>query len=399
MNSNSPQNPSPGLRVLHVNGGNLFGGVETILLTLARLRDCCPRMESHFALCHEGRLSRELTAVGAPVHLIGNVRVSRPWTVLRARARMRRLLRQVHFDAVVCHMTWSQAIFGPVVRARGIPLIFYLHNRAEGKHFTDRWARWAAQPDLAVCVSRDTETTCRNVFPTAPTKVIYSPIPLNKSGFEADRPRVRRELNVPEGATVIVQVSRMEAWKGHASLLEALHRLREREDWQCWIVGGPQASTEIAYAQHLKDLAAELGVAGRVRFLGERSDVPKLLAAADIMCQPNTSTEGFSIVFMEGCLASLPIITTAIGGALEIVDDSTGILVPLQELDTLTESLRRLLDDRELRVQMGRAGYRRVNEMCDPASQLQKLAKTLSSVAHKEVDFSGDRITAHGTRN
>jgi glycosyltransferase involved in cell wall biosynthesis len=366
-------------------------------VTLARLRDCCPNMESHFALCHEARLSRELIGAGAPVHMLGNVRISRPWTVLRARARMRRLLRKIQFDVVVCHMTWSQAIFGPVVRRRRIPLIFYLHNRTDGRHFIDRWARLEAKPDLALCVSRDTEKTCRNVFPAAPTKVIYSPIPLNKSGFEQERSRVRREFDVAEDAPVIVQVSRMEAWKGHASLLRALHLLREREDWRCWIVGGPQAPSEVAYAQHLKEMAGELGIADRVRFLGERSDVPRLLAAADIMCQPNTSTEGFSIVFMEGCLASLPIITTAIGGALEIVDESSGILVPLQDLDALTESLRRLLDDRELRVQMGRAGYRRVNEMCDPASQLHKLAKTLSSVAHKEVDFSGDRITAHGT--
>jgi glycosyltransferase involved in cell wall biosynthesis len=393
----SLQTPSQGLRVLHVNGGNLFGGVETILVTLARLRDGCPNMESHFALCHEGRLSRELIGAGAPVHLVGNVRISRPWTVLRARARMRRLLREIHFDVVVCHMTWSQAIFGPAVRALRIPLVFYLHNRAEGRHFIDRWARLSAEPDLALCVSRDTESTCRNVFPKAPTKVIYSPIPLHKSGFEKERSRVRREFDVPEDATVIVQVSRMEAWKGHTALLQALHLLREREDWRCWIVGGPQAGPEVAYAQHLRDLAVELGIAQRVRFLGERSDVPRLLAAADVMCQPNTGTEGFSIVFMEGCLASLPIITTAIGGALEIVDESSGILVPLQDLDALTASLKRLLDDRELRVQMGRAGYRRVQEMCDPASQLQKLAKTLSSVAHKEIDFSGDRFTAHGT--
>jgi len=309
---------------------------------------------------------------------------------------MRRLLREIHFDVVVCHMTWSHAIFASVVRARRVPLISYFHNRADGGHLIERCARLAAVPDLSLCVSRDTEKTCRYVFPTAPTKVIYSPLPLNRSGLEQERSRVRHEFDVPEDATVIVHASRMQAWKGHTSLLQALNLLRAREDWKCWIVGGPQTGPEAAYAQHLRDMAGELGIADRVRFLGERSDVPRLLAAADIMCQPNTEAEGFSIAFMEGCLASLPIVTTAIGGALEIVDESSGILVPLQNLDALTASLRRLLDDRGLRVQMGRAGYRRVNEMCDSASQLQKLAKIFSSVAHKEVDFSGDRIPMHG---
>lgn len=65
MNSGSLQSLSQGLRVLHVNAGNVFGGLETILVTLARLRDCCPSMESHFAMCYEGRLSRELIGLGA----------------------------------------------------------------------------------------------------------------------------------------------------------------------------------------------------------------------------------------------------------------------------------------------------------------------------------------------
>src|SRR5690242_8131292 len=95
--------PSPAsLRVLHVDAGNLYGGVETILVTLARLRHLCPTMEPHFALCHAGRLSRELTEAGVPVYLLGGVRISRPWTVWRARRRLREILRRQRFDMVIC---------------------------------------------------------------------------------------------------------------------------------------------------------------------------------------------------------------------------------------------------------------------------------------------------------
>jgi glycosyltransferase involved in cell wall biosynthesis len=389
MNSAERQSRKHSLRVLHVNGGNLFGGVETILVTLSRFRDLCPEMEPHFALCYEGRLSRALVDAGVPVHLLGKARISRPWTVWRARARMRALLREIPFDVVVCHMPWSEAIFGPVARSRGIPLICYLHNRAGGRSFLERWARFSAAPDLALCVSRDTEQTCRDLFPDARTEVIYSPIPFRAAGLQQERLRVRQELGVPEDATIIVQVSRMEAWKGHSSLLQALSSVRENGTWKCWIVGGPQAAPEFAYAQQLQEMAGQLGISDRIQFLGERSDVPRLLAAADIMCQPNNGAEGFSIVFMEACLASLPIITTAIGGAPEIIDESSGVLVPLRDMDALVQALRRLLDDRQLRVQMGCAGYRRVHEMCDPATQINKLAKTLALVAHKEVDFAG----------
>lgn len=372
------------LRVLHVVSGNLYGGVEKILVTLAKLRDMCPAMEPHFAVCYEARLSQELRATGAPVHAMGSVRVRKPWTVLRARRRMRELLRSQRFDAVICHMTWAQAIFGPVVRASHASLIFYLHNRMNGRHWSDRWARIAAVPDLALCVSHDTSRTLGNIYPGVKSEVIYSPLPGDRSqDYHKERAEVRRALRTEEDSTVIIQVSRMEAWKGHVSLLEALGKLRQREDWTCWIVGGSQTAGEAEYAQSLKDLADRLGIAHRVRFLGERSDVPRLMAAADLFCQPNRSSEGFSIVFMEAFLAGLPIVTTAIGGALELVNESCGVLLPQNDLDALVSALSDLLNDPNRRRALGRTGQSRVNDMCKPETQLGKLKDLLRTVVDR----------------
>ena len=79
--------------------------------------------------------------------------------------------------------------------------------------------------------------------------------------------------------------SRMEACKGHFQHLQALARLKNlRTNWVCWIVGGPQRPQEEKYFCSLKDAAEELGISGRLRFLGQRSDVPRLLAASDIFC-------------------------------------------------------------------------------------------------------------------
>ena len=68
--SEAQPNEKP-VRVLHVIGGQLYGGVETLLLTLARLRHLCPGMQPEFAVCYGGRLADELRAAGVPVHLIG----------------------------------------------------------------------------------------------------------------------------------------------------------------------------------------------------------------------------------------------------------------------------------------------------------------------------------------
>src|SRR5947209_13966744 len=179
------------MRVLHVHSGNLYGGVETLLLTLARYRNLCPAMEPEFALCFEGRLSEELTAAKVPFHFLGEVRVRRPITVWRARRRLKELLKRRHFDLVVCHMTWPQALFGPAIRSAGLPLVFWLHGATDGRHWLDRWAR-LTPPDLALCVSHFTAFTLRRIYRHVKNQVIYAPVVAAQSCYSnADRLAVR----------------------------------------------------------------------------------------------------------------------------------------------------------------------------------------------------------------
>ncbi|HEV7987866.1 MAG TPA: glycosyltransferase, partial [Candidatus Binataceae bacterium] len=128
------------MRVLHVSAGNLYGGLETVLVTLARCRALCTELECEFALCFAGRAEDELRAAGATVHRLGEVRVRSPLSILRARRALRSLVKQRAFDIVICHSPWTQAIFGPVVRAAGLPSIFWLHDVVSGRHWLERWA-------------------------------------------------------------------------------------------------------------------------------------------------------------------------------------------------------------------------------------------------------------------
>ena len=80
------------MRVLHIAPGNLYGGVETLLVTLARFKDLCTSMEPEFAVCFEGRLSSELELTGVPVHHLGAVRTRQPLSVWRGRRHLSELL-------------------------------------------------------------------------------------------------------------------------------------------------------------------------------------------------------------------------------------------------------------------------------------------------------------------
>jgi glycosyltransferase involved in cell wall biosynthesis len=374
------------MRVLHVSAGNLHGGVETLLVTLARSRALCPELEPEFALCFEGRAADEIAAAGTPLHLLGAVRVRRPLGVLRARRILKELIARRRFDAVICHSPWVQAIFGPAVRAAGAPLVFWLHDAAAGRHWVERWAAMAP-PDLAICNSRFTAASLCALYPNAPAEVLYCPVAAQPAGAQpgSERAAARAELDTAPDATVVIQVSRMEQWKGHRLHLKALARLAGVPGWICWIVGDAQRPHEGQYFDALHADAGALGVAHRVRFVGRRNDVGRLLASADIYCQPNTGPEPFGIAFIEALYAGLPVATTALGGALEIINESCGILVAPDDPAALAAVLSRLMSGRELRARLGAAGPARAAELCDPGRQLNRLARALDRIAAQPV--------------
>jgi glycosyltransferase involved in cell wall biosynthesis len=376
----TPCGGPPTIKVLHICSGNLYGGVERVLTTLATCR-CLAAMEPHFALCFEGRLSSQLDTTGVGVYRLGNVRVRRPTTVRKARIGLREVLRDRHFDVVVCHSAWTQAIFAPAVRRAGLPVVFWLHGATAGRHWLERWAR-STPPDAAICNSIFSASTLPSLYAGVRSEVLYCPVVLPDGvPLREDRAIVRAGLGTPVDATVVVQVGRMEASKGHEAHLEALALLRDVPGLIMWQVGDAQRSEEISYFERLRKTAIRLDVIHRIRFCGWRTDIARVLAAADLYCQPNVAPEGFGITFLEALSVGLPVVTTAIGSAAEIVDDTCGILVAPNDAHALAAVLRRLIQSPALRAQLGASGPARARTLCNPRDQLVRLYELLAPLA------------------
>ena len=366
---------------LHVYSGNLYGGIETLLATLARGADLAPAMRPEFALCFPGRLRDELLAAGAIVHDLGPVRFRHPWTILRARRRLARVLADRRPDVVVAHAFWPHALFAPIAIRRGLPVVLWQHDFAGSGHWVERLAS-RARPDLILSNSGASAATLPALFPGVASEVIYYPVlaaprPLDPAG---ERAATRRDLGAGPGSVVVIQACRMERWKGHTLLLDALQRLRDHPDWVAWIVGGAQRPHEREYLRELEALAASAGIADRVRFLGQRSDVPRLLAAADVHCQPNTGPEPFGIAFIEALYAGLPVVSTRMGGAAEIVTPECGVLVDPGDADALADALSRLFADSAGRARLGGSGPARARELSDPARVMARLCGLASGL-------------------
>ncbi len=366
------------MRVLHVASGRLYGGIERMLVTLAELADLPGGLAFDFAVAADGRLSGELRDRGVSVEPLGHVRLSRPASVLRARQRLRAKLRQHPYGAVVCHAPWSHALFGGVAQSCHIPCVLWQHDRATGRSLVERASR-AIAADLVICNSNWTAESAPALQPKAPRRVVYCPVK-PESATTDDRLDVRMAEGASPSDIVVLAASRLEPWKGHLELIRALARLTSLP-WTLWIAGGAQRPHERAYAGAIEAESRRLGLAHRVRLLGERRDVRRCMAGADLLAQANLEPEPFGVVFAEALCASLPVVTIRMGGAPEIVDDSCGRLVDPGNPEALTVALHDLVSNAALRARLGAAGPAHAAARCDPSVVLPRLAAALLSVS------------------
>jgi glycosyltransferase involved in cell wall biosynthesis len=168
-----------------------------------------------------------------------------------------------------------------------------------------------------------------------------------------ERARARAELQLPADAFVLGWVGRLSAEKGGDILIEALARSRDLGMLACVIGDGPDRPA-------LESRAAELGLAGRVRWCGIRPDAARLFRAFDAFVL-SSRTEGTPIVLLEAMRAEVPVVATSVGGVPDVVGPEDAWVVPPEDPDALATALRELLADSESASRRAAAARRRLD--------------------------------------
>ncbi|MBI4577680.1 MAG: glycosyltransferase [Planctomycetes bacterium] len=169
-----------------------------------------------------------------------------------------------------------------------------------------------------------------------------------------DREGARLALGLPVEGPVVAAVGRMSREKGHQVLLAALARLNGGRTAARLVLAGDGPDRAALETQ-----ARGLGLGGRVVFLGATDEVPRVLAAADVVAHPS-HYEGFGLVLLEAMAAGRPVVASRVGGIPEVVEEGrTGLLVPPGDPEAMALALGRVLDDPGLARRMGEAGARR----------------------------------------
>ena len=343
------------------------------------------------AVCADGPLVGRLTDAGLRVETVGFSRRLLSLEHVAAYGALVRLFRAERFDMVHVH-TPIAAFIGRLAAARaGVPRIVYT---AHGFYFHDRmgllkraafvaleWLAGRATHVLFTQAAEDAETARRlGLCRGGMIEAIGNGVDPGRfyPGGET-RIHVRRALDTPEDAVVVMMVGRLVAEKGYGELLAAVADL----EVHLWVVGERLAS------DHAGSIDAALAAARgpRLHLLGARDDVPELLRAADIFTLPS-HREGMPRSIIEAMMSGLPVVATDVRGSREeVVDGETGRLVPVGQVAPLNRALAALAGSASLRAEWGAAGRARALVLYDEAEVIAR------QLRHLDLDPGGRRPT------
>src|SRR3984957_9893448 len=327
--------------------------------------------------CAEGPLLAGVRADGFRVIPIPFVRRLSPLAHLQAFRSLVAILRAEKPDLVHAHMPISGFLARPAAHIAGVPKVAspchgFLFNHASSSlprrllSFVMEWIA-ARVTDVFLTVSEAEAHDARRLHIAAHAEAVRNGRdPMIFRPDPAARERIRAELGVPRDRVVIIAVSRLVWHKGYPELAAAMRSVPAAE---LWVVGERLDSDRGA------DMGALLRAAGlddRLRMLGYRTDIPALLAAADIFTLPSRF-EGLPMSVIEAMLTGLPVVATNVRGpAKQVIDGETGFSVPPGDAAALGSALAQLARDPDLRARMGNAGRHRALDRYDEAKVLSR---------------------------
>jgi glycosyltransferase involved in cell wall biosynthesis len=214
-----------------------------------------------------------------------------------------------------------------------------------------------------------------------PISLVYNGVDLQRYNHQQPCCTLHEEYEIDAEAPIVGVVARLEAEKGHRTLLEA---------WPLVLAAVPSAWLLIVgegSEQDSLEAQAELaGISGRVVFTGRREDVPAVTAALDISVLPSyREAQGLSV--LEAMALSRPVVASAVGGIPEMIEDGvSGLLVPPHDCEALAAAIVRLLTDHPLADTIARHGHDLVHErFC-----IEQMVRSISDL----YDAAAERIRA-----
>ncbi len=340
------------MRVAHLIDSLHWGGAEKWIASfteVAGLRGLDVTVISLQAFIASSPYRTQLEAFGAKVEALSITRLYNP----AAMPALTRVFRSGGFDVIQTHLSHANVLGTLAGRLVGVPVVATLHSThldTRG-HYRMRSAieqvalRYGAHQIIAV--GNGVAEAHRARLGSKEINIVPNAVKPGSALSDSERRSLRAELAGTPNRTILIAVGRMVLLKGYAELLAAFAQARRDHPEVFLLIVGDGSLRGDLEAQ-----ASALGITNDMRFLGLRTDVPRLLAASDIFVN-NSYWEGLSMSMLEAMAAGLPIIATNVGEAPFLLADGRGFLIPPRNVNALTTELRNALNESSIRKEAG----------------------------------------------
>jgi glycosyltransferase involved in cell wall biosynthesis len=370
-------NGGESVRVLYVNHTAEVSGAERSLLELI---EALPKMVEPLLATPEGRLEEEARRRGIATTKIsgtaGSLKLHPTRTpkalaeISRSAAEVRRAARR--HRAVLIHANSVRAgVALALARPAPATVVHVRDCLPPGRVSATTMRLVASTATTLVANSGYTAASVRRLAPGAPLQVVHNPVDLDRwDPSRIDRVHARARLHeVRPRALLLGVVAQLTPWKGQDTAVEALRLLRQGGiDAHLLLIGSAKfrsPSTRFdneSFVAGLQRQVLAAGLASRVSFLGERDDVPDLIAALDVLLLPSWE-EPFGRALVEAMALGVPVVATSVGGPPEILSDGgEGFLVEPRDPAAWAAAVARFAESMTLGQEMGLAGRRRVEQ-------------------------------------
>lgn len=352
------------LRVMHVMGGLIRSGVDSIILTLAEGLHQIGG-EAVLVPLVKGRITKEARDLGLKVDPLGK-KFRYDLSII---PRLARLIKQHRID--ILHSWEVNGAFYACLAGRLAGVTQVNSWQIDPRESLKQIYRSEFFPQIAFRYYLWLMRFCQRVITitpqlhrtlikggVSPVKVMYIPNGIDVDAYDLSDnicKTMRAELKLPPDVTVVGTACRLQLIKNIPMLLKTAKRLIDAKEKVRFVIVGD--GTE---RQTLEQMAAELKITEYVKFTGWRTDVPRLMSAFDIFALTSRD-EGMPIVALEAMALSKAVVGTDVGAMRECVaHGQTGLLVPSDDVDQMAESLRLLVRDKDRARRLGEAGRARV---------------------------------------
>ncbi len=341
------------------------GGAQRVLLDQARwFQARGHRVIAAFLYDKEGLREQWKAEIDAPLVDLnlrrpGGGMVGRVYGFLGGLLRLWSLLKQERFEVIETFTYDSNLLVLPLAWMAGVPVrIATHHGKVEDVPQWRERAHVLIVRNFASAMVAVSDDVCEQLVSIGMDRhrvfVIPNGISLTQPNL-GEKSAIRRKLGAPEVGIVLISVGRLVYQKAHRFLIDALQYPGVKEKPIALYIAG-----EGSLRAELETQIRALNMSQEVHLLGNRSDVPMLLALSDIFVL-SSRWEGLPMALLEAMGAGLPVVATRVEGVQDVVQDGVqGLLVPPEDAKALAEALIQLIDDPPLRNRMGVEARRRI---------------------------------------